>query len=249
MSQPEAFSTEQKQYLEGFFAGANQRMPFLGQNAAGQFTDNPAEAVEQDVFGTPVDELCKEEQIKLEQNGLDVWDTIQADSEAGRFPQGGDVFRYKFYGLFHVTPAQDSFMLRCRIAGCALKSHQMVGMAEVAEDWGGGYADITTRGNLQVREILPPNTTAVLNKVVDIGLTSRGSGADNLRNITASPTSGFDPDEVLDVLPYAKSMHHYILNNRDLYGAAQVQHLLRQWRPGLRVCRHQRHCFLRGARR
>ena len=28
----------------------------------------------------------------------------------------------------------------------------------------------------------------------------------------------FDPHEVLDVLPYAKSMHHYILNNRDLYG-------------------------------
>lgn len=213
-----AFSTEQKQYLEGFFAGANQRMPFMGQNAAGQFTDNPAESVEQTVFGTPVDDLCKEEQIKLEQNGLDVWDSIHADSEAGQFPQGGDVFRYKFYGLFHVTPVQDSFMLRCRIAGCAMQSHQMVGLAEIADDWGGGYADITTRGNFQVREIMPPNTTKVLNKLVDIGLTSRGAGADNLRNITANPTSGFDPDEVLDVLPYANSMHHHILNNRDLYG-------------------------------
>ncbi|MDP4610109.1 MAG: NirA family protein, partial [Opitutales bacterium] len=169
------FSTTQKQYLEGFFAGVNQRpgMPFLGQNADGQFTDSPAEAVDQTVFGTPVDDLCKEEVIKHEQNGLDCWDTIAADSEVGQFPQGGDVFRYKFYGLFHVAPAQDSFMLRCRIPGCAMKSHQLVGLAEIAADWGGGYADITTRGNFQVREIMPPNTVLVLNKLVDIGVTSR----------------------------------------------------------------------------
>ncbi|MGB0334589.1 MAG: NirA family protein [Opitutales bacterium] len=216
----ESFSTTQKQYLEGFFAGVNQRpqMPFLGQNTAGQFTGDPAEAVEETVYGTPVDELCKEEQIKHEQNGLDVWDTIVKDSEIGQFPQGGDLFRYKFYGLFHVKPAQDSLMLRCRIAGCALKAHQMVGLAEIAEDWGGGYADITTRGNFQVREIMPGDTVSTLIKLDELGLTSKGSGADNLRNVTASPTSGFDPDEVLDVLPYAKSMHHYILNNRDLYG-------------------------------
>lgn len=214
------FSIVQKQYLEGFFAGVNQRpaMPFLGQNAAGQFTAEPAVAVEPTVYGTPFDELCKEEQIKYERNGLDVWDSIVADSEAQRFPQGGDFFRYKFYGLFHVTPAQDSFMLRCRIPGCVLKAEQFSGLAEIAEDWGGGYADITTRGNIQVREIMPRDTVATLIKLDELGLTSKGAGADNIRNVTASPTTGFDPQEVLDVMPYAKAMHHYILNNRDLYG-------------------------------
>ena len=45
------FDTEQKQYLEGFFSGVNQRsgMPFLGQNAGGQFTDNLTESVEDTV--------------------------------------------------------------------------------------------------------------------------------------------------------------------------------------------------------
>lgn len=215
-----SFSSSQKQYLEGFFAGANQRssMPFLGQNAEGQFTGSSAEAVEQTVYGTPIDELSKEELIKHEQNGLDVWDAIVRDSELGQFPQGGDLFRYKFFGLFHVKPAQDSMMLRIRVAGCALRSHQMVGLAEIAERWGGGYADITTRGNFQVREIMPENTVSTLIHLDELGLTSKGSGADNLRNVTATPTTGFDPEEVLDVLPYAKAMHHYILNNRDLYG-------------------------------
>ena len=215
-----SFTAEQKQYLEGFFTGASQRgvMPFLGQNEVGQYTSNPTEAVEESVHGTPLEDLCKEELIKHELNGLDVWDRMVADSEADRFPESDDMFRYKFHGLFHVKPAQDSFMLRCRIAGGALKSHQLVGLAEIAEDWGGGYADCTTRGNFQIREIMPPNTIATLTKLVDLGLTARGSGADNLRNITASPTSGFDPDEVLDVMPYARAMHHYIMHNRDLYG-------------------------------
>ncbi|MGB0413626.1 MAG: NirA family protein [Coraliomargarita sp.] len=215
-----AFSSDQKQYLEGFFAGVNQRggMPFLGQNASGQFTNSPSQAVEETVYGTPLEDLCKEELIKHEQNGLDVWDTMVANAEEDVFPAADDMFRYKFHGLFHVKPAQDSFMLRCRIAGGALKSHQLVGLAEIADDWGGGYADLTTRNNFQVREIMPRNTVSVLTKLVDLGLTARGSGADNLRNITASPTSGFDPQELLDVMPYAKAMHHYIMHNRDLYG-------------------------------
>ncbi|WP_162027863.1 MULTISPECIES: NirA family protein [unclassified Lentimonas] len=214
------FDSAQKQYLEGFFSGVNQRggMPFLGQNTDGQFTDNPAESVEYAVYGTPVDELCKEELIKHERNGLDVWDQMFANAEANQFPEADDMFRYKFHGLFHVKPAQDSFMLRTRVAGCALSSHQFAGLADIAEDFGGGYLDLTTRGNTQVREILPKDTIATLTSLDELGLTAKGSGADNLRNVTASPTSGFDPEEVLDVLPYARSMHHYILNNRDLYG-------------------------------
>lgn len=214
------FSSTQKQYLAGFFAGAGQReaISFLGKNEQGQFTNDPAEAVEETVWGTSIDDLCKEEQIKFEQNGLDVWDSMVANAEMDEFPVGGDVFRYKFYGLFHVKPAQDSFMLRARIAGSQMMSHQMRGMAEVARDWGGGYLDVTTRGNLQIREIMPQNTIKVLTKVTDIGLTSKGAGADNIRNVTATSTSGFDPEEIYDVLPLAKSMHHHILNNRDLYG-------------------------------
>ena len=84
-----AFSSDQKQYLEGFFAGVNQRggMPFLGQNASGQFTNSPSEAVEETVYGTPLEDLCKEELIKHEQNGLDVWDTMVANAEEDVFPQ------------------------------------------------------------------------------------------------------------------------------------------------------------------
>ncbi|HTD88884.1 MAG TPA: NirA family protein, partial [Candidatus Binatia bacterium] len=46
----------------------------------------------------------------------------------------------------------------------------------------------------------------------------RGSGVDNVRNITASPAAGIDSTEIIDTRPLAKGLHHYILNHRDLFG-------------------------------
>ncbi len=213
------FTEDQTSYLSGFVTGILQArdLPFLGQDAQNRFTHQPAEAAET-VFGTPIDDLCREEQIKHAKNGLDCYDTILTNASTNTFPAEGDVFRYKFHGLFFVTPAQESLMLRCRIAGGALSGHQFRGLAEIAADWGPGHADLTTRANLQIREIMPENCPDVLMKLLDLGLTSQGSGADNIRNITATPTSGFDPTELIDVMPYARAMHHYILKNRDLYG-------------------------------
>ena len=214
------FNEEQKQYLKGFMSGVFQgrELPFLGQDAQGRFTHESDDVADETVYGTPLDELCKEEEIKYEGNGLDCYDTILQNAEEVQFPQGGDVFRYKFHGLFFVSPAQESIMLRCRIAGGALTSSQWRGLAEIAQEWGPGHGDLTTRANLQIREIMPENCPKILMKLADLGLTSQGAGADNVRNITATPTSGFDPDEIIDVMPYVRSMHYYILKNRDLYG-------------------------------
>jgi len=219
---PIPFSDEQKQYLEGYFSALRQQggIPWLSQNSTGKFTaEAPAASLDQaHVYGTPISELSKEERIKYEQNGLDVWETMVANADADCFPSAPDAFRYKFHGLFHVAPAQDSFMLRCRIAGGRIASSQLRGLAEIAADWGGGYADCTTRANIQIREIPPRHTIDTLIKLDELGLTARGSGADNIRNITATPTTGFDPVELLDVMPYARALNHYILNHRELYG-------------------------------
>lgn len=222
MSMPGAFTEEQKEYLAGVLAGSAV-LPFVGITGSGQITADPAAAganlaAPETVFGTPINDLCKEERIKYDENPLDVWEKLVAHANEDKSPSPEDTFRFKFHGLFYVAPAQDSFMLRCRIPGCILSSPQLAGLAEIADQWGGGYADITTRGNIQIREIAPRHIVEVLIKLQELGLTSRGSGADNIRNITASPTSGFDIDEVFDVRPLARALHHYILNHRDLFG-------------------------------
>ncbi|AHF92626.1 precorrin-3B synthase [Opitutaceae bacterium TAV5] len=226
------FSAGQKEYLQGFMAGvaASGQFPFAGHTAGGQITASPVHSATGNlatpppedtgptVFGTPLGELCKPERWKYEQNPLDIWDKLVAHAEADTFPDEADVFRFKFHGLFHVAPTQDSFMLRLRLPAGELTSVQLHGLADMAAEWGGGYSHITTRANLQIREFRPRDIVKVLTRLQELGLTSRGAGADNVRNITASPNSGFDPDELIDVRPFARGLHHYILNHRDLYG-------------------------------
>ena len=109
-------------------------------------------------------------------------------------------------------------MCRLRIPNGILKHWQLAGLADLAERYGGGYSHVTTRANLQIREIEPKNAVAVLEAIQDLGLCSRGSGADNIRNVTGTPTAGIDPQELIDTRPYAREWHFHILNERALYG-------------------------------
>ena len=91
-------------------------------------------------------------------------------------------------------------------------------VADLAERCGGGYSHVTTRANLQIREIPPKNTVTLIEGIQDIGLCSRGSGADNIRNVTGTPTAGIDPQELIDTRAYAREWHYHILNDRSLTG-------------------------------
>jgi ferredoxin-nitrite reductase len=94
----------------------------------------------------------------------------------------------------------------------------MTGLAELADKYAHGYSHVTTRANLQMREIEPKDAVIMVESLMDLGLGSRGTGADNIRNVTGTPTAGIDPQELLDTRPYARSWHHHILNERALYG-------------------------------
>lgn len=207
------FSDEQRRYLDELFAGALRQWQ-LPSPSQGE----PGDGETALVHGVPVEELSREERIKHERNPLDIWDTVLANAAHERFPEADDVFRYKFHGLFHTAPAQDGYMCRLRIPANQISSRQLRGLAALAAEYAGGYADLTTRGNLQLREVGAGHAPDLLLGLYDLGLTSRGAGADNIRNVTATPTSGFDPQELFDVRPQARALHHYILHSRDLYG-------------------------------
>ncbi|MBL8034832.1 MAG: hypothetical protein JNJ69_14095, partial [Leptospiraceae bacterium] len=95
------FETEQKKVLEEIFAEAYAK----GHKAAAVQSAAPENGVS--VYGTPLADLCKEEVWKYEDHGLDIWDTLMRHAGGNEFPQGGDLFRFKFHGLFYVAPAQD----------------------------------------------------------------------------------------------------------------------------------------------
>ncbi|MEM1062145.1 MAG: NirA family protein, partial [Planctomycetota bacterium] len=162
--------------------------------------------------------LCKEEVAKREKHPFKMTAEMEANAAAGQFPKGTDVLLYKFSGMFYVAPAQDAYMCRMRFPGGQVTAPQLRGIADMSETHAGGYIDITTRGNLQYREIPVDKPVEVIRGLMDLGVIIRGSGADNVRNVTGTATAGFDRQEFLDTLPLAKDMHHHILSRPELYG-------------------------------
>jgi ferredoxin-nitrite reductase len=222
----EEFTEEQKHYLQGFVAGAGLlgavSNPAAARPAAeAQPLPSGPEAAHleaQNRFLAEGKKLTPEEAAKREKHPLDRWDDLRQHAAEGRYPKGQNVLAFKYQGLFYVAPAQDSYMCRLRFPNGIVRSSQMRSLAEIAERFGGGYADVTTRANFQIREIQAPDAEAFLIEIQDAGLCSRGSGADNIRNVTGSPTAGVDPQELIDTRPLSKAMHHYILNHREMYG-------------------------------
>ena len=222
---PADFTSKQKEYLQTLFSDVTRRgvIPFVGHAGDGLITADPASGLanmaEPDAvwFNTPVSDLSREERWKFEQDPFAIWDKVLSYSNRNAPPSDDDRFRLKYLGLFYVAPAQDSFMLRLRVPGGILSAHQLRGLARLAEDHGSGRADLTTRSNLQIREFQPRDIVRVLNRIQSLGLSSRGSGADNIRNITASPITGLDPHELIDVAPLAEAMQAYVTNSRDMF--------------------------------
>jgi len=215
------FTPEQKRYLEGFMSGLRAaRVGRAGDNGAPAEPAGP-DAIHikaQDAVIARGGKLSDPEKFKREQHPFDAYERLKAQAAANEPPKPADNFRWRYFGLFYVAPNQTSYMCRLRIPNGILKHWQMAGLADVAERFGGGYSHATTRANLQIREIEPRNAVEVVEAVQDLGLCSRGSGADNIRNVTGTPTAGIDPRELIDTRPYARAWHYHILNDRSLYG-------------------------------
>jgi ferredoxin-nitrite reductase len=218
------FTAEQKRYLEGFTSGlqagrsvraGNGALPAPGGEPVGP---DAAGLKAQDRFLRAGKKLSDPEKFKRELNPFDGYEKLKAQAGANEPPKPDDNFRWRFFGLFYCAPTQKTYMCRLRIPNGIVTHWQFAGLADLAERLAGGYAHVTTRANLQMREIEPRNGVALVEAIQDLGLCSRGSGADNIRNVTGSPTAGIDPQELIDTRPYAREWHFHILNDRGLYG-------------------------------
>jgi len=220
------FTDEQKRYLEGFSAGVQimrSGRGLAGGALAGNTNVEPtgpdaAHIKAQDKLLAAGKKLADQEKLKREEHPFDAYSRLKQQALDNSPPPPADNFRWRYFGLFYVAPAQDSYMCRLRIPNGILKHWQLAGVADLAERLCGAYSHVTTRANLQLREIPPKHAVQLIEGIQELGLCSRGAGADNIRNVTGTPTAGIDPQELIDTRPFAREWHYHILNDRSLYG-------------------------------
>ena len=116
------FTDEQKRYLEGFATGlqiSKVGRGFAG-TAVGKTSAEPsgpdaAHIKAQDKVLASGKKLADQEKFKREQHPFDAYPRLKEQAQNNTPPSPADNFRWRYYGLFHVAPAQDSYMCRLRI--------------------------------------------------------------------------------------------------------------------------------------
>ncbi len=210
MAEFEGFTREQQEYLAGIVMRMNLHKAFA---PAGASVLEP-----EAVYGVPLEDLCKEELAKHKLHPMDIWRTLEQWTRDDQMAEGTDQFLLRHLGFFNVTPNSPGYMMRLRAPACVLTADQMDCLASCAEDFAGGYAHVTTRGSLQLREIQPRTVIDMIERMETASLTSQGTGADSARNLTVTPSAGFDVDELIDMTPQAKRLSTRILRTRELQG-------------------------------
>lgn len=124
------------------------------------------------------------------------------DADDAPLPQGRGAVAES--GLFWPSPDASALMCRLRMPGGALTVRQWRQIAALSKELTTGDLQITTRGNLQLRRIAPQDTPAMLDRLRTFGIHALGD--DHLRNLSASPMAGLDPQELADVRPVLERM-------------------------------------------
>jgi ferredoxin-nitrite reductase len=214
------FTPEQRRYLEGLVSGMAAARSVVAAAPAESVPTGPDAPQLLAMARTEAagKKLTEQEKFKRDEHPLDAYRRLKSEASTGAYPKPPDNYRWRWHGLFYVAPNQNSFMCRLRISNGILNHWQMAGLALLAQTHGGGYAHVTTRANLQIREIAAERAASLVEAIQDLGLVTRGSGADNIRNVTGTPTAGIDPQELIDTRPYSRAWHFHILNARALYG-------------------------------
>ncbi len=157
------------------------------------------------------------EEIKQRKDGLDVLADIYRYAKLGHqaiSPDDEPLFRW--YGIYSQRPLEDGyFMVRIRIPGGDLTPAQLREIANLADEYGRGLADVTVRQNIQLHWVRIESLPDIVERLQAIGLSTMEACGDVVRNILNCPVSGVDGDELYDTTPLVRQVNDFFMGNRD----------------------------------
>lgn len=187
------------------------------------------------------------EQIKSRKNGLDVLADIYRYSELGFAAiEPDDLALFRWYGLYtqraeanaaagEPGPSEETdglFMLRVKFPNGIVTAEQMRTIGELAERYGRGMGDITTRQNIQLHNLAIEDVPVVLDELNAVGLSFTQACGDVWRNIVGCPLTGVDGHELIDSRPLIEALE------TEFVGKREYSNLPRKFKVSVSACAH-----------
>jgi len=193
-------------------------------------------------MGAPVKETSAQraERIKRERNPWEILPDLLRYAQAGfaSIPEEDLTSRFRWWGLYTqgdgrgaLGGAVPHFMVRIRVPNGFLLSHQVRTIADLAERYARGVADVTVRQNFQLHWLRIEDVPDLLFTLFRAGLTTTGACGDVTRNMVGCPLAGVDAEELCDASPIL------LQANRMLEGNSEFYNLPRKYKIGITGCR------------
>src|SRR5438552_6854330 len=161
------------------------------------------------------DRVNKIEQIKMEKDGLDVGADIPRYAQLGfEAIEEGDLERLKWWGVSFRRHTPGYFMMRIRIPNGITNAVQLSAIGGITDRYGRGFADITTRQQVQLRWIRIGDVPAILDQLRGVGLLTLQTGMDNIRNVIGCPVAGLTPNELFDASHVVKEFTNIFVGDK-----------------------------------
>ncbi|MGI8440686.1 MAG: nitrite/sulfite reductase [Thermoleophilaceae bacterium] len=157
----------------------------------------------------------KFETIKAAKDGLDVYPALMEAAEKGyEILDEADLARLKWYGFYAHNTGDGNFMLRTKVVQGILTGPQADFFADLADEYGRGFLDCTTRQCTQIHWIRLENAPDIFRRFEEVGLTSVGACGDVTRNLVGCTLAGIAHTQIADGHGVANAIHERMLGNQ-----------------------------------
>ena len=104
-------------------------------------------------------------------------------------------------------------MIRIKVPMGLLTFDQFRAILDVCDEYSTGKYHLTTRQDIQIHHVKLEDSPELWAKLEASNVTLREACGNTVRNVTASPLAGLDPEEPFNVLPWAEALWRFFLRN------------------------------------
>lgn len=104
-------------------------------------------------------------------------------------------------------------MIRIKLPFGKVTFKQLLKIADISDEYASSNLHLTTRQDIQIHYVSLDRTPELWAELAADDITLREACGNTVRNVTASPNAGIDPDEPFDVSPYAHGVFSYFVRN------------------------------------
>lgn len=137
--------------------------------------------------------------------------------KVGAYEKGEiDPVRFKPYRVamgIYEQREKNTYMLRTRIPSGFVTWEQLKVIGQLADQFSHGKLHFTTRQDIQFHKVTLQHTADLIERLLEIGIITRGTGGNTARNVVVSSLSGIAANEAFDVLPYGEATTSFLLKD------------------------------------